>query len=193
MAEGGGEDKASARPPAVFISYASQDAEAAQKICEALRAAGIEGFLDQSELRGGDAWDQKIRHEIHDCALFIPIVSQHTQERLEGYFRRDKSSHTVMQSRPRSRRSRAKNFRCKRKFDLARRAGELPDGCLERRRGRRRVAVLGGLFVTVADLYQHVLGPRSAEEFDAHRDAERGRLGCRGKSAGDDDGRKVCH
>ena len=46
---------------AVFLSYASQDAQAAQKICEALRAAGIEVFLDQSELRGGDAWDQKIR------------------------------------------------------------------------------------------------------------------------------------
>jgi TIR domain len=74
---------------AVFISYASQDAEAAQKICEALREAGIDVFLDQSELRGGDAWDQKIRHEIHDCALFIPIVSQHTQERLEGYFRHE--------------------------------------------------------------------------------------------------------
>jgi TolB-like protein/tetratricopeptide (TPR) repeat protein len=73
----------------VFLSYASQDAEAAQKICEALRAGGIEVFLDQSELRGGDAWDQKIRHEIHDCALFIPIVSQHTQERLEGYFRHE--------------------------------------------------------------------------------------------------------
>jgi TolB-like protein/Tfp pilus assembly protein PilF len=74
---------------AVFLSYASQDAEAAHKICEALRAAGIEVFLDQSELRGGDAWDQKIRHEIHDCVLFIPIVSQHTQERLEGYFRHE--------------------------------------------------------------------------------------------------------
>src|SRR5579864_4190984 len=74
---------------AVFLSYASQDAEAAQKICDALRAAGIEVFLDQSELRGGDAWDQKIRHEIHDCALFIPIISRHTQERLEGYFRRE--------------------------------------------------------------------------------------------------------
>ena len=74
---------------AVFLSYASQDAEAAQKICVALRAAGIEVFLDQSELRGGDAWDQKIRHEIHDCALFIPMVSQHTQERLEGYFRHE--------------------------------------------------------------------------------------------------------
>ena len=74
---------------AVFLSYASQDADAAQRICEALRAAGIEVFLDQSELRGGDAWDQRIRHEIHDCVLFIPIVSRHTQERLEGYFRHE--------------------------------------------------------------------------------------------------------
>src|ERR1700685_1757248 len=56
-------------------------------MCDALRAGGIEVFLDQSELRGGDAWDQKIRREIHDCALFMPVVSQHTQERLEGYFR----------------------------------------------------------------------------------------------------------
>jgi TolB-like protein len=74
---------------AVFLSYASQDGAAAQRICDALRASGIEVFLDQSELRGGDAWDQKIRHEIHRCALFIPIVSEHTQERLEGYFRRE--------------------------------------------------------------------------------------------------------
>ncbi len=74
---------------AVFLSYASQDAQAAQRICDALRAAGIEVFLDQSELRGGDAWDQKIRHEIHECSLFIPLVSQHTQERLEGYFRHE--------------------------------------------------------------------------------------------------------
>jgi hypothetical protein len=75
---------------AVFLSYASQDAEAAERICEALCAAGIEVFLDQNELRGGDAWDQKIRNEIHDCALFIPIISHHTQERLEGYFRQQK-------------------------------------------------------------------------------------------------------
>jgi len=72
---------------AVFLSYASQDAEAAQQICKALRAAGIVVWFDQSELRGGDAWDQKIRQQIRDCDLFIPIISQHTQERLEGYFR----------------------------------------------------------------------------------------------------------
>ncbi len=72
---------------AVFISYASQDAEAARRICEALRAADIEVWLDQSELRGGDAWDQQIRRQIKDCALFIPIISAHTQARTEGYFR----------------------------------------------------------------------------------------------------------
>ena len=74
---------------AVFVSYASQDAEAAQRICEALRAGGIEVWFDKSELRGGDAWDRSIRQQIHDCALFLPIISQHTHERLEGYFRRE--------------------------------------------------------------------------------------------------------
>src|SRR5215472_13931660 len=72
---------------AVFLSYASQDAEAAQKICDALHAAGIEVWFDQSELRGGDVWDQKIRRQIHDCALFVPIISANTVSRQEGYFR----------------------------------------------------------------------------------------------------------
>ncbi len=72
---------------AVFLSYASQDAEAARRICEALRAAGIEVWFDQSELRGGDVWDHKIRQQIHDCALFVPIISAHTDTRTEGYFR----------------------------------------------------------------------------------------------------------
>ena len=49
--------------------------------------AGSEVWFDQSELRGGDAWDQKIRHQIRDCALFIPIISAHTASRPEGYFR----------------------------------------------------------------------------------------------------------
>jgi TolB-like protein len=72
---------------AVFLSYASQDAQPAKRICDALRAAGIEVWFDQSELRGGDAWDQKIRRQIHECALFIPIISSNTQARPEGYFR----------------------------------------------------------------------------------------------------------
>jgi TolB-like protein/Flp pilus assembly protein TadD len=74
---------------AVFLSYASQDAEAAQRICEALHAAGIEVWFDQSELRGGDAWDRQIRKQIHECALFMPVISVHSDARREGYFRRE--------------------------------------------------------------------------------------------------------
>jgi len=72
---------------AVFLSYASQDTDAARRICDALRAAGIEVWFDQFELRGGDAWDQSIRKQIKSCALFLPVISRHTHERAEGYFR----------------------------------------------------------------------------------------------------------
>ena len=72
---------------AVFLSYASQDAGAARRICEALRTAGAEVWFDQSALRGGDAWDAAIRRQIKSCALFIPIISRNTHSREEGYFR----------------------------------------------------------------------------------------------------------
>jgi hypothetical protein len=74
---------------AIFLSYASQDAEAARRICEALRGAGVEVWFDQSELRGGEAWDVSIRRQIKSCRLFLPIISVNTQAREEGYFRRE--------------------------------------------------------------------------------------------------------
>ena len=86
-----GEPPTTASTPtgAVFLSYASQDAEAARRICEALRAAGVEVWFDQSELRGGDVWDRRIREQIHECRLFVPLVSANTEARVEGYFRRE--------------------------------------------------------------------------------------------------------
>ncbi len=76
-------------PAGVFLSYARDDTEAASRIAEALRAAGVETWFDQSELRGGDAWDQHIRRQIRECALFVLIISANTQARAEGYFRRE--------------------------------------------------------------------------------------------------------
>ncbi len=71
----------------IFLSYASQDADTARRICDALRAAGLEVWFDQSELRGGDAWDASIKKQIKECALFIPLITPNTQAREEGYFR----------------------------------------------------------------------------------------------------------
>jgi len=82
-------EPASTPTGAVFLSYASQDAEPAQRICAALRSAGVEVWFDQSELRGGDAWDRQIRERIHDCRLFIALISAHTEARDEGYFRHE--------------------------------------------------------------------------------------------------------
>jgi len=76
-------------PGAVFLSYAREDAAAALRIADALRAFGVEIWFDQNELRGGDAWDASIRQQIRGCALFVAVISAHTQRRREGYFRRE--------------------------------------------------------------------------------------------------------
>jgi len=90
---------------AVFLSYSSDDAEVARRIRDALRAEGIEVWFDESELAGGDAWDQKIRQQIRDCALFVPIISARTQARKEGYFRiewrlADERTHAMAEGMP---------------------------------------------------------------------------------------------
>jgi hypothetical protein len=75
-------------PSAVFLSYASQDSEAARRICDSLRSSGIEVWFDiEGGLEHGDEWDAKIRRHIKECVLFIPIISANTQARHEGYFR----------------------------------------------------------------------------------------------------------
>ncbi|HSY04486.1 MAG TPA: TIR domain-containing protein, partial [Steroidobacteraceae bacterium] len=52
-----------------------------------MRTAGVEAWLDRSELKGGDAWDHRIREQLRDCALFVPVISRHTTCRPEAYFR----------------------------------------------------------------------------------------------------------
>src|SRR5258707_445976 len=81
-------EMSAAENKAVFLSYASQDAEAARRICDALRSGGVEVWFDaDGGLEHGDEWDAKIRRQIKECVLFIPIISASTQARHEGYFR----------------------------------------------------------------------------------------------------------
>jgi TolB-like protein len=75
--------------PSVFLSYASQDRKAAQLIRDALPSYGLDVWYDESDLTGGDAWDQKIRRQIRECVFFMPVISAQTEARHEGYFRRE--------------------------------------------------------------------------------------------------------
>ncbi len=75
------------QPGAVFISYSRPDAPAVRKLHAALEAAGIDAWLDQRRLEGGDDFDAQIRRNIRACSYFLPIISASTQSRHEGYFR----------------------------------------------------------------------------------------------------------
>ena len=84
-------DAADSNPPrpSVFISYASDDREAARLLKDALPGFGLEVWHDESALGGGEAWDQKIRRQIRECDYFMPLISAQTEARHEGYFRRE--------------------------------------------------------------------------------------------------------
>ena len=84
-------DNAAVAPPrpTIFISYASEDRAAARQLRDTLDAAGLDVWYDENELGGGDAWDQKIRRQIRDCEYFMPVISATTEQRREGYFRRE--------------------------------------------------------------------------------------------------------
>jgi TolB-like protein len=79
----------STRAPTVFLSYASADREAARVLRDALPTFGLEVWYDESDLGGGEVWDQKIRKQIRECDYFMPLISAQTEARHEGYFRRE--------------------------------------------------------------------------------------------------------
>ena len=65
----------------VFLSYASADRVAARALRDSLAAAGLDVWLDEEELAGGEAWDAKIRQQIRTCTYFMPIISATTEAR----------------------------------------------------------------------------------------------------------------
>ena len=75
--------------PSVFLSYASEDRQAARLLRDALPDYGLDVWYDESAIGGGEAWDQKIRRQIRECDYFMPLVSAQTEARHEGYFRRE--------------------------------------------------------------------------------------------------------
>ena len=74
-------------PGSVFLSYASGDAEAAEKLKTGLEAAGVDVFFDREQLQPGNDWEAKLRRSIHQCSLFLPVISQQTLTPERRFFR----------------------------------------------------------------------------------------------------------
>lgn len=76
-------------PGAVFLSYASQDRQAAATLKTALEAAGVEVWFDKKDLQQGDVWRSQLKSNILQCGVFLPLLSQNARGRREGVYREE--------------------------------------------------------------------------------------------------------
>jgi TolB-like protein/Flp pilus assembly protein TadD len=60
----------------VFISYASQDAGAAEKVCAALEAAGLPCWIAPRDVRAGQSYAAAIVEAINSCRMLVLLLSQ---------------------------------------------------------------------------------------------------------------------
>ena len=77
------------KPPAVFISYASQDREAVSRLQSSLDGAGLDVWFDKGRLESGDPWWPVIEQNIATCDVFVAVISANTNKREEGIFIRE--------------------------------------------------------------------------------------------------------
>jgi hypothetical protein len=76
-------------PGAVFLSYASEDRSVVEKLKEALDEAGVDVFFDREQLQGGDKWLPKLERNIHECSLFVPVISNNISTLERRYFKHE--------------------------------------------------------------------------------------------------------
>ncbi len=64
----------------VFISYSSKDRETALKIKQHLEKLGIECWLDNEAIRGGDDFAEEIVKALFPCSFYLLLLSEASQE-----------------------------------------------------------------------------------------------------------------
>ena len=69
--------QASTPAGAVFLSYASQDGEAAKRICEALAPRASKSGSIRASYAGVMPGMSRSARQVKECALFIPRLAEH--------------------------------------------------------------------------------------------------------------------
>ena len=62
----------------MFLSYASEDRTAVEKLKIALEEGGVDVFFDRDQLQAGNNWDVKLRRNVNECGLFVQLISKQT-------------------------------------------------------------------------------------------------------------------
>jgi TolB-like protein/Tfp pilus assembly protein PilF len=76
MGEGSGAETAGGSTVPVFISYASQDAAIADKVCAALEAAGMLCWIAPRDVHAGRSYAAAIVEAINSCRMLLLALSQ---------------------------------------------------------------------------------------------------------------------
>ncbi len=72
----------------VFISYAREDREIAQKLCNDLKSEGIEVWLDCEKILPGQNWKLLIKQTIKDSSYFLALLSLNSINK-KGYVQKE--------------------------------------------------------------------------------------------------------
>jgi len=74
-------------PGSIFLSYASEDRAVVEALRRDLEAAGVDVWFDRQKLEAGDDYEAKIKRNIENASLFVPILSQATLTARRRFFR----------------------------------------------------------------------------------------------------------
>ncbi|CAG0977214.1 Serine/threonine-protein kinase Pkn1 [Anaerolineae bacterium] len=58
-----------------FITHSWQDIDFARKLCDDLRAYGLDGFFDAYSIQPGDDIAGRIAHGLENCDVYVPLLS----------------------------------------------------------------------------------------------------------------------
>lgn len=92
-------------PGAVFLSYAREDGPFVERLQQELRREGVEVWFDRSDIRPGDPFEEKIKRNITECSVFVPVISRFTLTAKDRFFRVE-WDHATKKVAPRHYRSR---------------------------------------------------------------------------------------
>jgi hypothetical protein len=73
------------RAPQVFIAYAKEDREIAERLREALESAGFSPWMDQRKLLPGQNWPRAIEAAIETSDFFIACFSENSVNKKGGF------------------------------------------------------------------------------------------------------------
>ena len=74
--------------PAVFLSYAKEDSEVAERLYDALTLLGARPWMDSHDLIPGQDWKREIRSAIQRSDFVILLLSQRSVSK-QGFVQRE--------------------------------------------------------------------------------------------------------